>query len=176
MTRYGVAILPVLALLAGCNTVSGVGKDLGAAKEAVVGGPSQPTQTAQGSATSKTQSSASQTSSGSQQNSASTSGYWKNDESSYQGETNQKTAAGARAKHGASSASARSDDVKQVQTALQTQGLYHGPIDGIYGPGTRNAVKKYQSQAGITQTGQLDQQTMQDLTRSGSGSAGKTTQ
>ena len=76
MTRYGVAILPVLALLAGCNTFSGVGKDLGAAKEAVVGGPSQPAQTAQGSATSKSQSSASQTSSGSQQNSASTSGYW----------------------------------------------------------------------------------------------------
>jgi peptidoglycan hydrolase-like protein with peptidoglycan-binding domain len=71
---------------------------------------------------------------------------------------------------------ARSDDVKQVQTALQTQGLYDGPIDRIYGPGTRNAVKKYQSQAGITQTGQLDPKTMQDLTRSGSGSGGKTTQ
>ena len=63
-----------------------------------------------------------------------------------------------------------------MQTALQTQGLYDGPVDGIYGPGTRNAVKKYQSQAGITQTGQLDQQTMQGLTRSGSGSGGKTTQ
>jgi len=103
-------------------------------------------------------------------------GYWKNDTSSYRGETNQKTAVGARAKHGATSASARSGDVKQVQTALQTQGLYDGPVDGIYGPGTRNAVKKYQSQAGITQTGQLDQQTMQGLTRSGSGSGGKTTQ
>jgi peptidoglycan hydrolase-like protein with peptidoglycan-binding domain/predicted small secreted protein len=165
MTRYSVVILPMLALLAGCNTFSGMGKDLGAAKEAVVGGPAQPAQTAQAPATS----------SGSQQNSASSSGYWKNDESSYRGETNEKTA-GARAKHRASSSSARSDDIKQVQTALQTQGLYHGPVDGIYGPGTRNAVKKYQSQAGITQTGQLDQQTMQDLTRSGSGSAGKTTQ
>jgi predicted small secreted protein/murein L,D-transpeptidase YcbB/YkuD len=176
MTRYGVAMLPVLALLAGCNTFSGMGKDLGAAKDAVFGGPAQPAQTAQGPATTKTPPSPPQTSSGSQQNSANTSGYWKNDTSSYRGETNQKTAAGARAKHGATSASARSDDVKQVQTALQTQGLYDGPVDGIYGPGTRNAVKKYQSQAGITQTGQLDQQTMQGLTRSGSGSGGKTTQ
>jgi predicted small secreted protein len=166
MIRYGVAMLPMLALLAGCNTFSGMGKDLGAAKEAVVGAPAQPAQTAQAPATSPA----------SQQHSASTSGYWKNDESSYRGETNEKTAAGPRAKHGASSASARSDDVKQVQTALQTQGLYDGPVDGIYGPGTRNAVKKYQSQAGITQTGQLDPKTMQDLTRSGSGSGGKTTQ
>jgi predicted small secreted protein len=172
MTRYGVAMLPMLALLAGCNTFSGMGKDLGAAKEAVVGEPAQPAQTAQGPAT--TTPSPTQTSSGSQQNSASTSGYWKNDTSTYRGETN--TAAGARARRAASSASARSDDVKQVQTALQTQGLYDGPIDGIYGPGTRKAVKKYQSQAGITQTGQLDQQTIQDLTRSGSGSSGTTTQ
>lgn len=166
MTRYSVVTLPMLALLAGCNTFSGMGKDLGAAKEAVVGGPAQPAQTAQAPARS----------SGSQQNNASTSGYWKNDTSSYRGETNQQTAAGARAKHGASSASARSDDIKQVQTALQTQGLYDGPIDGIYGSGTRNAVKKYQSQAGITQTGQLDQQTMQGLTSSGASSGGKTTQ
>jgi peptidoglycan hydrolase-like protein with peptidoglycan-binding domain len=173
MTRYGVAMLPMLALLAGCNTFSGMGKDLGTAKEAIVGKPAQPAQTAQGPATTRTPSPP-QTSTGSQQNSANTSGYWKNDTSSYRGETN--TAAGARARRDASSASARSDDVKQVQTALKTQGLYDGPIDGIYGPGTRNAVKKYQSQAGITQTGQLDQQTMQGLNRSGSGSGGTTTQ
>ncbi|HEY3918999.1 MAG TPA: peptidoglycan-binding domain-containing protein [Stellaceae bacterium] len=56
-----------------------------------------------------------------------------------------------------------SDQVKQAQEALQTQGLYRGQVDGKWGPQTRQAVAQFQKQKGLKQTAQLDQQTMNDL-------------
>jgi peptidoglycan hydrolase-like protein with peptidoglycan-binding domain len=63
------------------------------------------------------------------------------------------------------------DQVKQAQEALQTQGLYHGQLDGKWGPETRHAVAQFQKQKGLKQTAQLDEQTMSDL-QSGGDSGG----
>jgi peptidoglycan hydrolase-like protein with peptidoglycan-binding domain len=58
---------------------------------------------------------------------------------------------------------ASSGQIKQAQEALQTQGLYHGQLDGKMGPQTRNAVAQFQKEKGLKQTAQLDPQTMNDL-------------
>jgi peptidoglycan hydrolase-like protein with peptidoglycan-binding domain len=47
--------------------------------------------------------------------------------------------------------------------ALKNQGQYRGPIDGIMGPRTRQAVREFQKVNGLEQTGTLDQETMQKL-------------
>jgi peptidoglycan hydrolase-like protein with peptidoglycan-binding domain len=46
-----------------------------------------------------------------------------------------------------------------VQTQLQTAGYYKGPIDGIYGPQTADAVKQLQSDNGLPATGYVDKAT-----------------
>lgn len=47
----------------------------------------------------------------------------------------------------------KGEDVKTVQQKLKTWGYYDGDIDGIYGSGTFNAVKKFQSKNGLTNDG-----------------------
>ena len=44
---------------------------------------------------------------------------------------------------------ARGEDVKQLQTYLQSQGIDPGPIDGIYGAKTTAAVKALQEKLGV---------------------------
>ena len=44
-------------------------------------------------------------------------------------------------------------DTKEVQTRLKTWGYYTGAIDGINGPQTIAAVKKFQKKYGLTQDG-----------------------
>jgi peptidoglycan hydrolase-like protein with peptidoglycan-binding domain len=51
------------------------------------------------------------------------------------------------------------DYTVSLQTALQTTGFYSGPIDGIYGPSTADAVKKLQTANGLKATGFVDQAT-----------------
>jgi localization factor PodJL len=46
--------------------------------------------------------------------------------------------------------------VKKIQTLLAEQGFDPGPADGVVGEKTREAVKAYQRQAGIAETGQID--------------------
>jgi len=41
----------------------------------------------------------------------------------------------------------------QVQAALQQQGYYKGPVDGVVGPGTRAAIAAYQQDNGLRVTG-----------------------
>src|ERR1700723_993921 len=53
--------------------------------------------------------------------------------------------------------------VRQVQTALQQQNLYGGPIDGVWGPQTQSAVQAYQQSHSLSATGQLDSQTLASL-------------
>jgi hypothetical protein len=65
-----------------------------------------------------------------------------------------------------------SDEIRQAQEALQDQGLYHGQVDGKWGPQTKNAIAQFQKQKGLKQTAQLDQQTMNDLQSSSGGSSG----
>jgi len=67
------------------------------------------------------------------------------------------------------------DKIKQVQQKLQAQGLYHGPIDGIRGPKTKQALAAYQRNHGLRPTAQPDRPTMDSLAlgqnTSGSGSS-----
>ncbi len=52
---------------------------------------------------------------------------------------------------------------RMLQQALNSGGLDAGPIDGIMGGKTKEALKKYQSQKGLDASGQVDRQTMAAL-------------
>ena len=53
--------------------------------------------------------------------------------------------------------------VSAVQTDLTQKGYFNGPIDGIYGPATRDAVAKYQIAKGLDVTGSLSPDMLQSL-------------
>jgi len=53
--------------------------------------------------------------------------------------------------------------VRQVQTALQQQGLYNGSIDGIWGPQTQAAVQGFQQSHALSPTGKLNSPTLAAL-------------
>ena len=53
--------------------------------------------------------------------------------------------------------------VSAVQTDLTQKGYFNGPIDGIYGSATRDAVAKYQIAKGLDVTGSLSPDTLQSL-------------
>ena len=53
--------------------------------------------------------------------------------------------------------------VQAVQTRLAQQGYYSGPVDGIFGPATRDAVAKYQIAKQLSVTGSLSPDTLQAL-------------
>ena len=50
-----------------------------------------------------------------------------------------------------------------IQMALKSHGLDPGPIDGVMGPVTRQAVSAFQETVGLPVTGQLDRQTFEAL-------------
>jgi len=50
-----------------------------------------------------------------------------------------------------------------VQQSLSQQGYYNGPIDGDIGPGSSNAIANYQSDHGLTPTGQINDPLLQSL-------------
>ena len=61
-------------------------------------------------------------------------------------------------------ASATADDrIRNVQTALKTQGFYYGDITGTETPETTAAVRRYQIRNGITVTGKLNADTLAAL-------------
>lgn len=47
----------------------------------------------------------------------------------------------------------RGDEVRAIQKKLKSLGFYTGSVDGIYGVGTRNAVRAFQRSCGITADG-----------------------
>ena len=53
--------------------------------------------------------------------------------------------------------------IRSAQQALQGSGMNPGAIDGIMGPRTQQAVRDYQKQQNLPQTGQLDAATLQKL-------------
>lgn len=53
--------------------------------------------------------------------------------------------------------------VRDVQTFLTQRGLYNGPIDGIYGVETSNAVKQFQQANNLTSDGIIGQETWQTM-------------
>jgi peptidoglycan hydrolase-like protein with peptidoglycan-binding domain len=50
-----------------------------------------------------------------------------------------------------------------LQNALTAAGLYDGPVDGVYGPGTAAAVQQLQADSGLPATGFVDQATADAL-------------
>jgi peptidoglycan hydrolase-like protein with peptidoglycan-binding domain len=61
--------------------------------------------------------------------------------------------------------------VRSAQQALKDAGYYQGTIDGIAGPETREAVRKYQEAQGLETTGTLDRNTMAKLQPAGASEA-----
>ena len=75
----------------------------------------------------------------------------------------------SRAEQGArGSAMGGQQDVREAQEALKVQGHDPGPIDGVMGSQTRQALKAFQSKNGLKQTGNLDAETKQKLNIEGS--------
>lgn len=54
-------------------------------------------------------------------------------------------------------------DLKAVQVKLQALGLYAGSIDGIFGNGSRTALKVFQAEHGLPKTGQISRATLDML-------------
>ena len=46
-------------------------------------------------------------------------------------------------------------DRRRIQTALARLGYYDGKIDGIFGPDSRAAIRRYQHELGAEMTGRL---------------------
>ena len=63
----------------------------------------------------------------------------------------------------ATGAKAGKANVRQVQEALKAQGHDPGPIDGVMGPQTKEALRAYQRSQNLTETGRLDSQTAEKL-------------
>jgi hypothetical protein len=57
----------------------------------------------------------------------------------------------------------RSSATKSIQTALARRGYYRGPIDGVFGPETRYAIRSFQAHQGLPVTGQVDGRLMRAL-------------
>ena len=55
-----------------------------------------------------------------------------------------------------SSVGEESERVKKVQQWLATQGLYENAIDGKFGQGTREAVRRVQAREGLEVSGVID--------------------
>jgi hypothetical protein len=53
--------------------------------------------------------------------------------------------------------------IKQAQRRLQETGFYTGSIDGILGPNTAAALRRYQAKHGLPETGDLDTATQKAL-------------
>jgi hypothetical protein len=55
------------------------------------------------------------------------------------------------------------DVTAQVQEALAEQGYYYGPIDGVLGPETRDAILRFQADHGLATTAAIDEPTLDSL-------------
>jgi peptidoglycan hydrolase-like protein with peptidoglycan-binding domain len=64
-----------------------------------------------------------------------------------------------------------SSEIKGAQEKLRDQGLYHGRIDGVLGPETKQALQQFQQKNGLAVTATLDQQTMDKLSGAAQGSS-----
>lgn len=66
-------------------------------------------------------------------------------------------------KSSASGTSASGDTVRNAQVALNSQGYDAGPADGQFGPNTQGAVRRFQTERGLTPSGTLDSSTLSAL-------------
>lgn len=54
-------------------------------------------------------------------------------------------------------------NVSEIQSALARAGYYDGAIDGSLGPATRNALRRYQRDRGLSVTGRIDRSVVEAL-------------
>jgi len=79
------------------------------------------------------------------------------------GRAERKGTEGMEARGGSAGERWDTDRVKVAQEALKNKGHDPGPIDGVVGPKTREAIKQFQSASGLKETGRLDAETAQKL-------------
>jgi Putative peptidoglycan binding domain len=60
-------------------------------------------------------------------------------------------------------ASDHSDVILAVQRALAHLGYYHGPVDGVVGPQTEDAIRWFQSVSRLPATGEINSSTLRAL-------------
>jgi peptidoglycan hydrolase-like protein with peptidoglycan-binding domain len=53
--------------------------------------------------------------------------------------------------------------VRSVQQSLEAKGIDVGPVDGIWGPKTHQALQQFQEKQGLDATGQLNARTLEAL-------------
>ncbi len=68
------------------------------------------------------------------------------------------------------------DEVKNIQKKLSSLGFYNGSVDGVYGNGTKSAVKAFQKSCGITADGICGKTTLLYLGLSSGSSSSNNTQ
>ena len=61
----------------------------------------------------------------------------------------------------------RRDEVRETQAWLKAFGFYPGPLDGLQGPQTKAAVKRYQAARQREETGVLDRPLLQQVRQQG---------
>ncbi len=54
-------------------------------------------------------------------------------------------------------------EVFEIQLRLQEEQLDPGPVDGVAGPRTVTAIRRYQARKGLARTGQLDRELLESL-------------
>ncbi|HYY29862.1 MAG TPA: peptidoglycan-binding domain-containing protein [Chthoniobacterales bacterium] len=57
------------------------------------------------------------------------------------------------------------NSTRAVQAALAWRGYYNGRIDGVMGPETRSAIRSFQRQQGLQETGEIDSSLTKALQR-----------
>lgn len=57
----------------------------------------------------------------------------------------------------------KGNEVKAIQQALKDRGIYKGSVDGVFGKGTQDAVKKFQKQQKLTADGIAGPATLKKL-------------
>ena len=62
-----------------------------------------------------------------------------------------------------SKATGKDHSVKKAQQALKDKGYYESEVDGVMGPGTQSALKRFQEKEGLPATGQLNEETKKKL-------------
>ncbi len=55
------------------------------------------------------------------------------------------------------------ENLKLVQARLKAEGVYAGSVDGIMGPQTEAALRRYQEKEGLPVSGAVDEATLKEL-------------
>jgi peptidoglycan hydrolase-like protein with peptidoglycan-binding domain len=71
-----------------------------------------------------------------------------------------KPAISGSSQHPQPAANLSKQDIRETQLELRHSGLYNGPLDGVIGPQTRQALVLFQKDNGLEQTATLDALTM----------------